>query len=66
MSQCGATYSGFDECNRFMHDYVRRTSRYIAGKYGDNNKLERVPINYQIVDTDYYLKIVISARAEPR
>lgn len=52
-------FGGFDECNRFMHDYVRRTSRYIAGKYGENNKLEKVPINYQIVDTDYYLKTVI-------
>ena len=52
-------YGDFDECNRFMHDYVRRTSRYIAIKHGDNNKLDGVPIRHQTVDTDFYLKVVI-------
>ena len=52
-------YGCFDECNRFMHDYVRRTSRYIAVKHGDHNKLDGVPIRHQAVDTDFYLKVVI-------
>ncbi len=52
-------YGEFDECNRFIHDYVRRTSRYIALRHGENNKLAKVPIRHQIVDDDYYLKIVI-------
>ena len=52
-------YGTFDECNRFMHDYIRRTSRHIAIRHGENNKLADVPLNHQVVDTDFYLKIVI-------
>ena len=52
-------YGSFDECNRFMHDYVRRTSRHIAITHRDNHKMEGVPIDYQVVDTDAYLKTVI-------
>ena len=52
-------YGDFDECNRFMHDYVRRTSRHIAITHQDNHKMDGVPIDYQIVDTDAYLKAVI-------
>lgn len=52
-------YGRFDECNRFMHDYVRRTSRHIAITHGDNHKMEGVPIDYQKIDTDVYLKTVI-------
>ena len=52
-------YGDFEECNRFMHDYVKRTSRYIAIKHHDQNKLDGVPINFQIIDTDFYLKVVI-------
>ena len=36
-------YGDFDECNRFMHDYVRRTSRHIAITHGDNHKMDGVP-----------------------
>ena len=52
-------YGTYDECNRFMHDYVRRTSRHIAIRHKDNHKMDGVPIDYQIVDTDTYLKTVI-------
>ena len=52
-------YGPFDECNRFMHDYVKRTSRAISIRHGDRNKLDHVPINWQAVDTDRYLKTVI-------
>ena len=52
-------YGEFDECNHFMHEYVRRTSIFIAKKHGENHKLDGVPIDYQRVDNDYYLKTVI-------
>ena len=52
-------YGSFEACNRFMHDYVRRTSQYISHRHGDRNKLDPVPINHQEIDTDSYLKIVI-------
>ena len=49
----------FEECNRFMHEYVRRTSWYISITHRESHKLDHVPINYQPVDTDSYLKTVI-------
>lgn len=52
-------YGAFEECNRFMHDYVRRTSWYISVKYGERHKLEAVPVRHQTVDNDFYLKVVI-------
>ena len=52
-------YGTFEECNRFMHEYVRRTSWYISVTHGESHKLDGVPINYQPVDTDTYLKTVI-------
>ena len=52
-------YGTFEECNRFMHDYVRRTSRHIAIHHGENNKLAGVPIHHQVVDDDFSLKTVI-------
>ena len=52
-------YGEWAECNRFMHDYVRRTSRHIAITHGENHKLENVPIHYQHIDTERYLKTAI-------
>lgn len=52
-------YGEFDECNRFVHDYVRRTSWYLSVKHNEHHKFENVPIQHQQVDTDFYLKIVI-------
>ena len=52
-------YGTFEECNRFMHEYVRQTSWYISRTHHERNKLDGVPIHHQVVDTDYYLKIVI-------
>ena len=52
-------YGTFDACNRFMHEYVRRTSWYISVTHHESNKLDGVPINHQAVDTDSYLKTVI-------
>jgi len=52
-------YGEFDLCNRMMHEYLRRLSMYISFKYGIRNKLRRIPLTHQTVDTDYYLKTVI-------
>ena len=52
-------YGTFEECNRFMHEYVRLTSFYISRMHHESNKLDGVPIRHQVVDTDSYLKIVI-------
>lgn len=49
----------FSECNRFIHEYVRRTSQYISNRYGERNKLDNVPINHQIIDSVRYLKTAI-------
>ena len=52
-------YGDLDACKRFMHDYVKRTSQYIALRHGEHNKLDNLPINYQTIDTDTYLKTAI-------
>lgn len=52
-------YGTLEECRRFMHEYMRRTSQYIAHQHGDNNKMEGVPIHFQEIDTDFYLKTAI-------
>ena len=52
-------YGDFEQCNQFMHEYVWRTSRHIAVTHHDNHKMDGVPIDYQVVDTDAYLKTVI-------
>lgn len=52
-------YGTFEECNRFMHEYLRRTSMYIAGKYQERHKLDGVPIRHQEVADADYLRTVI-------
>ncbi len=52
-------YGDLDECKRFMHDYVKRTSQYIALTHGEHKKLDKLPVNYQVIDTDTYLKTAI-------
>ena len=52
-------YGRFEDCNRFMHEYIRRTSIYISRKYGERNKMNGIPISHQDIDTDRYLKIAI-------
>ena len=52
-------YGEYDECNRFMHEFIRRTSWDISVKHGESKKLKRIPISHQKVDTDFYLKLVI-------
>lgn len=52
-------YGEFGECNRFMHDLVARISRGLHLRYGYSNKLSGLPVNYQKIDTDRYLKTAI-------
>jgi hypothetical protein len=52
-------YGTFEECNRFMHEYVRLTSWYISITHHETNKLGGVPIRHQPVEDDAYLKTVI-------
>lgn len=52
-------HGAFEECNRFMHEYIRRTSQYISKVHGERHKLGMVPIDYQPVTDDAYLKTVI-------
>ena len=49
----------WDECNRFVHEYVRQTSQHIRIRFGEERKLSSVPIHHQEIDTDRYLKTVI-------
>ena len=34
-------YGEFEPCNRFIHDYIRQTSRYISLKYSNLNNVEK-------------------------
>ena len=52
-------YGGFPQCNAFMHEFVRRTSQYIAQKYSLKNKLVNVEISHQAIDDDRYLLTAI-------
>lgn len=52
-------YGEFDQCKLFMHDFIRRTSKYITDRYRDRHKLEFAGISFQPIDDDAYLKTVI-------
>lgn len=52
-------YGDFDDCNRFMHDYLNLTSRHICLTHGERHKLESVNISCQPIEDDQYLKTVI-------
>ena len=49
----------FEECNKFMHEYVRRLSWAISRRHGDRRKMEPVNISHQAVGDVGYLKTVI-------
>lgn len=52
-------YGEFDECNRFIHEYLRRTSAAISRRHGDRRKLINAPVGYQVIKDDDYLKTAI-------
>lgn len=49
----------FEECQRFIHEYLKLTSMYLFQKYGDRHKFEKVFPDYQSIDSDRYLKTAI-------
>lgn len=52
-------YGSFENCNKFIHEYIRRTSIYISRVKSERKKLCYVPIGHQKIDTNRYLKSVI-------
>ena len=52
-------YGDFGECNAFLHEYVRRTSQYMAKKYAMRKKLGNSEISHQKIDDDRYLLTAI-------
>lgn len=52
-------YGDFEPCNRFIHEYVRRTSLYLSSKYQERKALSNIQISHQVIDDDRYLKTAI-------
>ena len=52
-------YGDFNECNKFVHDFVRLTSIHIFNRHKERHKLLRMPINHQVIDSEFYLKSAI-------
>ncbi|MGN1211918.1 MAG: transposase [Candidatus Cryptobacteroides sp.] len=52
-------YGEFDSCNRFIHEYVRRTSMYLSLRNQKRRALKNIGISHQSVNDDRYLKTVI-------
>ena len=52
-------YGPLEECNRFVHELVRQISSAIARRHGLRHELRTLPIHYQTIDDDFYLKKAI-------
>ena len=52
-------YGEFGSCNQFVHEYVRRTSMYLTGRYSDRNTLKRLQLSHQVIEDDRYLKTAV-------
>ena len=52
-------YGDFDDCNRFMHEFIRQTAMAIARRHSINNCLQDLPIHHQCITDDAYLKTAI-------
>lgn len=52
-------YGSFGDSNRFVHEFLRRTSMHLMLKHGQKNKLVNIPVTHQPVENDAYLKVVI-------
>ena len=53
------TYGDYDVCNRFFHEYLRRTSMFISSRHGESKKLTGIRASCHTIDTDAYLKKAI-------
>ena len=52
-------YGRFEECNRFVHELVRQLSSSISRRHGLRHELQNLPVHYQEITDDYYLKKAI-------
>lgn len=52
-------YGIFEDCNAFIHEYLRRTSMYITSHRQEKKSLANLKIGYQPITTDVYLKRAI-------
>ena len=52
-------YGDFDLCNRFVHEYVRRTSIYLSKRYSTRKTLKDIKVSHQRIEDDRYLKTAI-------
>lgn len=52
-------YGEYDNCNSFIHEYVRATSYYISRKHHIGKKFSNLPISHQEIGDDLYLKTAI-------
>ena len=52
-------YGDYNECNKFVYEYLRRTSQYIEDRHHQNNKLSHVRASHQHLDDERYLKTAI-------
>ena len=52
-------YGEFDECNKFIHEYVRRTSMALSVSHGKRKSLSEIRITHQHIETESYLKTAI-------
>lgn len=52
-------YGSFEECNKFVHNYIKVTSVRIFHRHKEKHKLLRIPVSHQFIDDDFYLKNAI-------
>ena len=52
-------YGTQQECTGFIHEYLRRTSQYLATEHNQSNKLADIPVSRQAITDDVYLKTAI-------
>ena len=52
-------YGSYDACNRFIREYLRRTSIYLSSIYPARKSLKKIIVNHQTINDDRYLKSAI-------
>ena len=52
-------YGRLDDCQKFMSEFVRQISSTIARRYGLSKELRTLPVHYQTIGDDLYLKTAI-------
>lgn len=52
-------YGQYAQCNKFIHEYMRRTSMELSRKYNVSHKTDNLKINYQELNNELYLKTAI-------